>query len=126
MTYDLGGQYSLSSIVSIGGWPDGGRDQQLYDVLTSTDGVNFNSLASFAGVNIGGGTPISHRVALTEESLPHLATGVTHIRLNFLDVENDFTGYTEIDVFGTRVPEPASAAIAGLGALGVLAVRRRG
>ena len=125
VTYDLGGSFNLSSIITFGGWGDGGRDQQLYDVLASTDGINFTTLASFAGVNVGGGTPISHRVALTEDSLPHLAAGVTHVRLNFLDVENDFTGYTEMDVFGAPVPEPASAAIAGLGVLGVLAVCRR-
>jgi hypothetical protein len=126
VTYYLGGTYDLSSVVTFGGWADGGRDEQLYDVLSSTDGVNFNTLASFAGVNIGSGTPISHRVALTEDSLFHLATGITHIRINFLDVENNFTGYTEIDVFGDLVPEPTSAVTAGLGALGVLALRRRG
>jgi hypothetical protein len=125
VTYSLGGPHNLSSIVTFGGWADGGRDQLFYDVLTSTDGVNFTSLASFAGVNIGGGTPISHRVALTEDSLPYLATGVTHVRLNFLDVENDFTGYTEIDVQGTRVPEPASVALACFGVLGALAICRR-
>jgi hypothetical protein len=97
----------------------------LYDVLTSTDGITFNTLASFAGVNIGGGTPISHRVALTDDSFPHLATGITHIRINFLDVENNFTGYTEIDVFGTPVPEPASAVLFVAGLLGFVGPRRR-
>jgi hypothetical protein len=125
VTYDLGGLFNLSSIVTFGGWGDGGRDQQLYEILTSTDGINFNTLASFAGVNVSGTTPISHRVALTEDALPHLATGVTHVRVNFLDVENDYTGYTEIDVLGARVPEPASAVLAGLGALSILGIRRR-
>jgi hypothetical protein len=125
VTYDLGGAYNLSSVVTFGGWADGGRDQHLYDVLTSTDGITFNTLASFAGVNIGGGTPISHRVALTDDSFPHLATGITHIRINFLDVENNFTGYTEIDVFGTPVPEPASAVLFVAGLLGFVGPRRR-
>lgn len=125
LVYDLGGVFNLSSIVTFGGWGDGGRDQQFYNILTSSDGINFNPLASFAGVNTAGTTPISHRVQLTEDSLPNLATGVTHVRFNFLDVENDYSGYTEIDVFGTLVPEPGTMTLAGLAALGVVALRRR-
>ena len=43
----------LSSIVIFGGWNDAGRDEQNYDLQTSTDGVNFVTLASTGSVNPG-------------------------------------------------------------------------
>jgi hypothetical protein len=127
VTYALGGAYNLSSVVIFGGWNDAGRDAQHYNVLTSTDGTVFNLLGSIdvnPGVQGTDITPVSTRVAFTENALANLATGVTHLRLNFLAVENGYTGYTEIDVFGSPVPEPA-AALASLGLLGALTLRRR-
>jgi hypothetical protein len=126
VTYALGGVYNLSSIVIYGGWNDGGRDAQHYDVQTSADGATFNPLGSIdvnPGIQGTDTTPVSTRVAFTEDALPNLATGVTHVRVNFLGVENGYTGYTEIDVFG--VPEPATASLASLGLLGALTLRRR-
>jgi hypothetical protein len=128
VTYALGGASNLSSIVIYGGWNDGGRDAQHYDVLTSTDGTSFNPLGSIdvnPGIQGTDTTPISNRVAFTEDALANLATGVTHLRVNFLAVENGYTGYTEIDVFGSPVPEPAAAALASFGMLGALKLRRR-
>jgi hypothetical protein len=128
VTYALGGAYNLSSVVIYGGWNDAGRDAQHYDVLTSTDGTVFNLLGSIdvnPGIQGADTTPVSNRVAFTENALPNLATGVTHLRLDFLAVENGYTGYTEIDVFGSVVPEPATAALASFGLLGALALRRR-
>jgi hypothetical protein len=128
VVYALGGQYNLSSIVVYGGWNDGGRDAQHYDLLTSTNGTLFNPLTSIdvnPGIQGTDTTPISNRVAFSENALPNLAAGVTHIRLNFLGVENGYTGYTEIDVFGVRVPEPASAALLIAGLLGLVVLRRR-
>jgi hypothetical protein len=128
-TYDLGGKYNLSSIVIFGGWNDAGRDEQNYDLQTSTDGVNFVTLASTGSVNPGiqgtDTTPVSTRIAFTEDALANLASGVSHIRVNFLPVENGYTGYTEIDVFGTLIPEPGTMVLAGLAALGLAALRRR-
>jgi hypothetical protein len=128
VTYALGGPSNLSSIVIYGGWNDGGRDAQHYDVLTSTDGATFNPLGSIdinPGVQGADTTPISNRVAFTEDSLPNLAVGVTHVRLNFLGVENGYTGYTEIDVFGAPVPEPMTGAMACMALIGALRLRRR-
>ena len=97
---------NLSSIVVYGGWNDAGRDQQHYNILTSNNaGSTFDFLGTIdinPGVQGTDTTPISNRVAFTEDALPNLATGVTHVRLEFLGVENGYTGYTEIDVFGTQ------------------------
>jgi hypothetical protein len=106
VTYGLSGIYNLDSIVVYGGWNDGGRDAQHYDILASIDGgVNYSLLITFdnsPGEAQGGvTTPVSHRVAFTENALPHLASGVTHLRFDFLATENGYTGYTEIDVVGS-------------------------
>ena len=113
VTYALSGIYNLSSIVVYGGWNDAGRDQQHYNILTSDDaGSTFDFLGTIdinPGVQGTHITPVSNRVAFTEDSLPNLATGVTHVRLEFLGVENGYTGYTEIDVFGAQQFMPGDA-----------------
>jgi hypothetical protein len=113
VTYALSGIYNLSSIVVYGGWNDAGRDQQHYNILTSTNaGSTFDFLGTIdinPGVQGTHVTPVSNRVAFTEDSLPNLATGVTHVRLEFLGVENGYTGYTEIDVFGAQQFLPGDA-----------------
>lgn len=130
-TYALGGKYNLTKIVSFGGWADTGRDQQSYNIWVSPDGVNFNLLASPPSVNStipqpgsGGKNAVSHRIDTFEDTLTYLATGVSHVRFDFLGVENGFTGTTEIDVYGV-VPEPASLALAGFAAASMLAIRRK-
>jgi hypothetical protein len=128
VVYPLGGPYNLSSIVIYGGWNDAGRDAQHYDLLTSTNGTTFTPLTSIdinPGVQGTDITPVSNRVAFSENALPNLATGVTHLRVNFLAVENGYTGYSEIDVFGTRVPEPAAAFLLGTAVLSFVVPRRR-
>jgi hypothetical protein len=128
VTYALAGPSNLSSIVIYGGWNDGGRDAQHYDVQTSTDGTTFNPLGTIdenPGTQGTDTTPISNRIAFMENAVANLATGVTHVRVNFLSVENGYTGYTEIDVFGAPVPEPAAAALASLSFFGALTLRRR-
>ena len=113
VTYALSGIYNLSSIVIYGGWNDAGRDQQHYNILTSDDaGSTFDFLGTIdinPGVQGTHVTPVSNRVAFTEDSLPNLATGVTHVRLEFLGVENGYTGYAEIDVFGAQQFMPGDA-----------------
>jgi hypothetical protein len=128
VVYALGGPYNLSSIVIYGGWNDAGRDAQHYDVLTSTNGTTFTPLTSIdinPGVQGTDTTPVSNRVAFSENALPNLTTGVTHLRVNFLAVENGYTGYSEIDVIGTRIPEPAVATLLGIGLAGLFGLRRR-
>lgn len=113
VTYALSGIYDLTSIVIYGGWNDAGRDQQRYDLLTSTDaGATFTPLGSIdinPGLQGTDVTPVSNRVAFTNDSGPNLATAVTHVRVNFLAVENGYTGYSEIDIFGSQQFLPGDA-----------------
>lgn len=125
LTYDLGGSYDLESIVIFGGWNDGGRDHQLYEVLLSTDGgANFNSLGSVDSNNGIFGTdttPVSTRAEFVDDA-GILAAGVTHVRVDFGESENGYSGYTEIDV--NAIPEPSTVVVLSL-AIGVAALRNR-
>jgi hypothetical protein len=115
LSYALGGVFNLSQIVIYGGWNDGGRDAQHYNISTSTNGgLNYTLLTTFdnsPGLTSAPGVPlpVSHRVAFTENALPNLATNVTHVKVDFLAVENGYTGYTEIDVFGNQLFGPGDA-----------------
>lgn len=113
VTYSLGGAYDIDSILVYGGWNDGGRDAQHYDLQISTDGGANYSTISTVDINPGiqgtDTTPVSSRVMFTENVAANLASAVTNIRLNFLTVENGYTGYSEIDVFGTLLNVPGDA-----------------
>ena len=122
--------YNISRIDVYGGWNDAGRDQQRYNVLYSTvgDPTTFIPLTSvdYQPANTGN-VQSATLVRITENALSNLATGVAAIRFDFTPaVENGHTGYAEIDVIGTAVPEPAMAGLVGLGCVGLLARRRRG
>lgn len=112
LTYSLGGLFDLSSIVVYGGWNDGGRDAQKYEIFASNDGgTTFNSLAIHdGGDGLSGTEPIGWRVEFTEDTLPNLAEDVSHLRFDFsMAVENGYTGYSEIDVFGVQLNVPGDA-----------------
>jgi hypothetical protein len=73
------------------------------------------------------GNPSATRVRITD-STGVLATNVAAVRFTFdqpAAPEAGYTGYTEIDVFGTAVPEPASLGLAGVAAIGLLTRRCR-
>ena len=132
VTYDLGDNYDLTEIVVYGGWIDGGRDQQNAEVLVSVDGVTFVSLGSTSG-NLGtpsttaGARPLSHRNSFVDAGAGVLAFDIQFVRVDFGGVENGWTGYAEIDVFGNAaaaIPTPA-ALPAGLALIALAAARRR-
>jgi hypothetical protein len=108
LTYVLGGLHDITSIVVYGGWNDGGRDAQNYNILTSSNGgTTFDLLATYGNDPGEAGTvPIGWRVGFTEDTLPNLVEEVTHLRFDFLAVENGYTGYSEIDVFGVKLVKP--------------------
>lgn len=111
LTYALGGLFDLSSIVVYGGWGDGGRDAQHYEILTSSNGgATYDSLVVYdGGTGLAGTEPIAWRVGFIEDTLPNLVEDISHLRINFLNVENGFTGYSEIDVFGVQQNVPGDA-----------------
>ncbi|MCG8449608.1 MAG: PEP-CTERM sorting domain-containing protein [Pirellulales bacterium] len=110
LTYSLGGAYDVQEIVVYGGWNDGGRDAQKYDIHTSGDGVNFSLLGSHdGGDGEMGGEPIGWRVEFSDSLGADIADDITHLRLTFPAVENNFTGISEIDLIGTLVNVPGDA-----------------
>jgi hypothetical protein len=69
----------------------------------------------------GGST--TGRYGVVDNGSAALATGVAAIRISFVNVQNGAIGMSEIDILGTAIPEPSSAAL--LGGLGMLALLRR-
>ncbi len=123
-TYDLGGSFNVASIVIYGGWIDGGRDQQNVDVLVSYDGSIFTSLGATLGGNSSSADLIFHRNTIDSADAGEF-DGVQAIRFDFGNAENNGTGYSEIDVFGTAVPEPTTTALLGLSGLALILRRRK-
>jgi hypothetical protein len=104
VTYDLTGAvsgYDLTNIVIFSGWSDKGRDGQAYEILyaTASDPNTFIALTSFAHNPSGLAVPTANRVTLTP-SVGNLAVNVVRLRINFLNAENGWSGYSEIGAFG--------------------------
>lgn len=125
-TLDLTGApygYDISQVIGYGGWNDGGRDRQLYQVLYSVIGDSgFTSLgtADFDVANPGQSSAIR---AIFDTTL----TGVDAIRFDFLPgQENGYAGYGEFDVVGvpTVIPEPSATMLLGLGFAAFVSRRR--
>jgi hypothetical protein len=119
--------YNLSRVDVFGGWNDSGRDQQAYTVQYSTvaSPAAFIDLANVSfNPTIPADTQTANRVTITEDTLPNLATGVAAVRINFSPAtENGYSGYAEVDVIGTAVPEPAGMALIALAC--AVALRRQ-
>ena len=121
--------YRITGIDTYGGWNDNGRDQQLYTVAYSTTAApaTFTDLTSVNFNPAAGGDPSATRVQITDTT-GTLATNVAALRFTFdqpSSPENGYTGYTEIDVFGTAVPEPAAVCVLVAAGVGVLGRGRR-
>jgi len=126
VTYTLGSASNITGIDVYGGWQDGGRDQQSYSVLYST-AIAPATFIPLTTVNFNpGGTafPQVTRVSITDNA-GNLASNVAALRFDFNATENGYSGYAEIDVLGTAVPEPGALGLLGLATIGLAARRRR-
>jgi hypothetical protein len=125
---------SIASINVLGGWQDGGRDQQSYSIwyavasnpmefsLLTTVSYNPTDSTPVATGTGGNGKPTATQVTITDTT-GVLATDVAFLRFDFNGTENGYSGYSEIDVLA--VPEPNTLALLGVGAFGLGFWRRR-
>jgi hypothetical protein len=113
VTYTLAGSangYALNQIIVHAGWGDSGRDGQGYriDYSTVSDPTTFIPLRTNSyNPSIAGGVPSANRVTLYSAGGP-MAQSVARVRLEFLNVENGWSGYSEIALFGTPSSSPLS------------------
>jgi HpiC1 cyclase/Immunoglobulin domain len=98
---------SLTKIVTYAGWGDSGRDGQGYTIYYSTvaNPTTYIQLATTSyNPSIAGGVPSADRITLVSASGGALAQNVANVRFEFLNVENGWSGYSEIELFGTPAP----------------------
>lgn len=112
--------YDVTSIDGYGGWNDGGRDHQLYNVsysLVGSPDFVFLGRVDDEPTGLAG-------VSAVRASFATALTGVDAVRIDFLNGhENGHVGYGEFDVVGSvTAPEPASLSLLAMGAL--ILVRR--
>jgi len=106
-----GNGWSLTNISVFGGWGDGGRDEQKYQVLYSTVAAPtvFNNLISvdYLPTGVPANIPSATRTMLTPAA-GAMALNVYAIEFNFNNAgsppENDWEGYSEIVVAGQQSP----------------------
>ncbi len=111
------------------GWQDNGRDQQSYTLSYSTVSAPGTFLplttVNFNPAGVPATNPTLNRVIISESSLPQLATNVAALRFDFLNTENVYAGYAEIDAVGAAVPEPGTVGLLVTAFTGLLIFGRR-
>ena len=113
VTYTLTGSstgYDLNETVVYAGWSDSGRDGQGYTISYSTvaNPTTFTTLtsASYNPAAIPGGIPSTDRLSIYSASGEPLARNVAAVQFTFANVENGYSGYAQIQVFGVRSSAP--------------------
>jgi hypothetical protein len=129
--FNLTGAFDLTGIDTFAGW-DRYRGGQEYTVsyATSANPLNYTELTRvYLDAKEGGN--VNTRVTIRDSATAFLARDVVSLRFDFGgNLTYGYSGYREIDVFGTavpraEVPEPASIALLGLGLAGIAFLRRR-
>ena len=96
--------YTITNIMTAGGWNDTGRDQQAYTVFYSTL-QNPDIFLPIGSVDFNPASPVGYsltRVTITPAS-GALATNVKALRfdMNFPNGENGYSGYSEFAIYGS-------------------------
>ena len=104
--------YTITNIMTSGGWNDGGRDEQAYTVMYSTL-QNPDIFLPIATVDYNPSSPVGYsrtRITLTPVN-GALATNVMALKfdMNYPRGENGYSGYSEIAVYGTPSANPPPA-----------------
>lgn len=112
--------WDIDSIVSYGGWADTGHNQQEYAIYyaTAADSNNFIQLDQMPLYNppVPSTGPNATRVTWTSSTGGTLAQNVVALEFNFSVepyVANGYSGYTELQLFGTNsqlAPSPVQDA----------------
>jgi hypothetical protein len=113
--------YSISQIVTYGGWQDTGRDWQNYIVSYSTKASpsTFTTLASVVykvSAVANSGVPNMSRVTIAPASGSYLASNVAALQFNFASPsgqENNWQGYSELAVYGQQPLSFSSTSVSG-------------
>ncbi|MCX6930280.1 MAG: hypothetical protein NT154_44790, partial [Verrucomicrobia bacterium] len=106
--------YDLTNIVTVGGWNDGGRDQQSYTVKYAT-AANPTYFIPLAVVSYNPTNPVGYsmdRATITPVS-GVLASHVVAVQFDMSTPagENGFSGYSEIAVYGSPSANPQPAGL---------------
>jgi len=113
--------YNITQIDFYHGWGDNGRDGMRFTVEYSLVGdVSFITYGSTTKFD----PDPSYGLQRVTDTSGTIASGVDELRFTPFEIDNGFGGLSEIDVFGSPVPEPATLALAAVG-LGVLRRRKR-
>ena len=133
LIYNLTTARSIASITVLGGWQDGGRDEQSFSILyaLATAPTTFLPLVTVeynptdstpvATPATGNTHPTLTKVSITDTT-GTLAANVAALRFDFNTTENGYSGYSEIDV--QAVPEPSAVGLL-IGGVGFAARWRR-
>jgi hypothetical protein len=129
LTYTLGNGpnglgYTVSEFRAYSGWQDPGRARQDFSLTYSTvaDPTTFLPLGTFHGT-----ANTQDELTVVKDNLGAVIPAVYAIQFKTgTDVQNGYVGYREFDLIGTATaPEPATFGLLGIGAVSMLARRRR-
>ena len=137
VTYNFKGSstgYSITKVISYAGWQSNNTyfSNQVYNLKVKTvSDPTFVTVASVSFTPDANGADSSLVTLTPGTGLTTIATGVTAVQFVFgsLPAHSDGVVYQELEVYGSptgaAAPEPASLAMFGFGAAGLLLVRRR-